>query len=45
METETDLMRIMMEGCKPTKKIILEDDIQKIRIFSEYDFPLRLTKL
>ena len=45
METETDLMRIMMEDCKPTKKIILEDDIQKIRIFSEYDFPLRLTKL
>ena len=45
METETDLMRIMMEDYKPTKRIILQDDIQKIWIFSEYDFPLRLTKL
>ena len=45
METEKDLMRIMLEDCKPTKRIILKDNIQKIWIFSEYDFPLRLTKL
>ena len=45
MEDEADLMKILLEKPKPTKRIVLENHIEKIRIFSEYDFPLRMTKL
>ena len=45
METETDLLNILLEEFKPTKTIQLESHIMKLRIFSEYEFPLRLTKI
>ena len=45
METESDLLNILLKEFKPTKTIPLENHIMKLRIFSEYEFPLRLTKI
>ena len=45
METESDLLNILLKEFKPLKTIPLENHIMKLRIFSEYEFPLRLSKI